>query len=315
MDPSVSSIEASPPGSPVRRSGLWIPAVACGGVAVWLLPQRSDEGTRILLAVLVAVAVAMAVWLRRAQVGRSPRRLVRGIATAILVVTTTATTGYIGASTVDVGWFGGGITHGPRNKNLVAITFDDGPNTMTTPAVIRILDAHGVRATFFVVGKALEAEPDIVRAEVAHGNLVGNHSFHHDQWRWLDPRYPELRRTQEAFAAHQLPCPGWYRPPHGQRTPFIARLVSQLHMRMALWDVSARDWATKDPHRIARHVLSKVRPGSIIVLHDGLDGNPAADRTVLIQALPEILDGLAAKGLHPVRLDQLVGGPTIGRCN
>ena len=83
---------------------------------------------------------------------------------------------------------------------------------------------------------------------------------------------------------------------------------------MILWDDSASDWAVKDPGTIAQRILNGVRPGSIIVLHDGLNGNPLANRRALVQALPLILNGLRAKHLHPVRLDQLIGGPAYIPC-
>lgn len=75
------------------------------------------------------------------------------------------------------------------------------------------------------------------------------------------------------------------------------------------WDVSAADWVTNDPDLVARRILARVRPGSIILLHDSIDGHVDADRRVVIEALPRILDGLERKGLQPVRLDRLIGGP------
>ena len=78
-------------------------------------------------------------------------------------------------------------------------------------------------------------------------------------------------------------------------------------MRTVTWDDEAGDWATTDPHLVATRVLDNVRPGSIILLHDGIDGNPGADRSVVVQALPEIIAGLNDQGLKPVRLDQLLG--------
>ena len=162
--------------------------------------------------------------------------------------------------------------------------------------------------------KAVDAEPKITRALYDDGQLLGNHSYHHDQWRWLDPRYPELQRTQDAFRRAIGTCPVLYRPPHGDRTPFIAHVVNDHHMRMILWDDSASDWAVKDPGTIARRILNGVRPGSIIVLHDGLNGNPLANRRALVQALPLILTGLRARHLHAVRLDQLIGGPAYIAC-
>ena len=76
-----------------------------------------------------------------------------------------------------------------------------------------------------------------------------------------------------------------------------------------MWDLSAGDWSTDDAALVAQRVLRGVRPGSIVLLHDGLDGNVGADRSVIVSALPLILDGLRARGLQPVRLDELVGGP------
>ena len=75
------------------------------------------------------------------------------------------------------------------------------------------------------------------------------------------------------------------------------------------WSVSAGDWATNDPALVASRVLRRARPGSIILLHDGLDGRITADRSVVVAALPRILEGLKARGLTPVRLDDLLGGP------
>lgn len=78
---------------------------------------------------------------------------------------------------------------------------------------------------------------------------------------------------------------------------------------MVTWDVSAGDWATDDAALVARRVLAKVRPGSVILLHDGIDGKIGADRTVILKALPLILDGLRQRGLQPVTLDRLLDRP------
>jgi peptidoglycan/xylan/chitin deacetylase (PgdA/CDA1 family) len=221
---------------------------------------------------------------------------------------------WVAANTPTVNWFGGTISHGPRSGNQVAITFDDGPDDTYTLAMRDILDAHGVKATFFTVGKALDARPDISRALLDDGQLLGDHSYHHDSWRWLDPRYPELDRTQSAFQRQLGVCPGFFRPPHGQRTPFISWLVSRRDMAMVTWDVSAADWSSHDGAKVAADVLAHVKPGSIILLHDGLDGKVHADRSVLLSALPRILDGLQQRGLQPVRLDQLLGRPGYVPC-
>lgn len=220
-----------------------------------------------------------------------------------------STAGYIGATTPSAGWFGSLTSHGPRSGNEVAITFDDGPNPPFTLEIASMLDAHGVKGTFFTVGKALDARPDVAKALLDDGQLLGNHSYRHDAVRWLDPRYPELQDTQDAFKKNLGVCPALYRPPHGSHTPFMAHVVSDHDMRMVTWDVSAGDWATDDAQLVAKRVLDHVRPGSIILLHDGSDGNIGADRGVILEALPIILDGLRARGLAPVTLDKLLGVP------
>ncbi len=290
------------------------PTVLAGAIGAFLVVQI--VGTRFTLLALAVVAVTIAaVTARIGRVGMPRNYRVRAFAIGTaLVAATSGVTGYFGASTVGATWFGGGTIHGPRSEPEVAITFDDGPNVAATPAIMKILDDAHVKGTFFIVGKALDADPQIVRDLYTHGHLLGNHSYHHDQWRWLDPRYPELARTQEAFAREVGKCPVWFRPPHGQKTPMMAREVHEHHMRMAMWDVSVGDWNTTNAQAVADAVLRKVRDGSIIDLHDGLDGKPWVDRSVVVRALPLILDGLRARHLRPVRLDELVGGPAYQSC-
>ncbi len=358
-------VVASGAASLVRRAaagpGLTVLGVVLAGVAVWLVPQRPDPVSGVVLAGVFGVGVGLAHpgGLRRVT-GSGPARIaavvvlaplvvlrVAGASTALLVLAvglaagaaavrpdraehvrplrllgvgalvvlvSGAYVGYLGGSTVDAAWFGGGVTHGPRSGGRVALTFDDGPNPTATLQVARILDDHGTKGTFFLVGKAVAARPDLARALVEDGQLIGNHSYHHDSWSWLDPAYPELARTDEVIRRATGRCPAYYRPPHGQRTPFVRRIADDRDERLVMWEVSAQDWATPDPALVARRVLAEVRPGSIILLHDGLDGRVGVDRSVLVRALPLILDGLRAKGLTPVPLDQLIGGSATRAC-
>ncbi|HET9730333.1 MAG TPA: polysaccharide deacetylase family protein, partial [Acidimicrobiia bacterium] len=296
----------------IRRPRPSVLAVATFGLVL-----ARVAGTRtILLGLSVAFVAVAALAARFGRVGLPRTHRLRTVSIgSVLMVATTGVTGYFGASTVGATWFGGGVLHGPRDSGEVALTFDDGPNAEATPAIMRILDAAHVKGTFFIVGKALDADPQVVRALYQHGHLLGNHSYHHDEWRWLDPGYPELQRTQRAFARQLGVCPVWFRPPHGQKTPMMARTVHQHGMRMALWDVSVGDWALTDPQEIANRVLERVQSGSIIDLHDGLDGKPWVDRSSVVRALPLILDGLRARHLRPVRLDELVPGRAYQPCN
>jgi peptidoglycan/xylan/chitin deacetylase (PgdA/CDA1 family) len=295
----------------VRRPHPFVLAISTSVLVGLAAVQARDA----LLVVAVAGVVGAALTASAARSIRPVRR-VRTLAFGTsLVLVTFGMTGYFGASTVSAQWFGGGVTHGPRNSGKVAITFDDEPNTHVTPELMHILDAAHVHATFFIVGQALVREPQVVRALYQHGHLVANHSYHRDAWRWLDPRYPELERTQLAFEREIGACPAWFRPPHGDRTPFMARVVRQHGMRMAMWDVSAGNHRDESADDIVQRVLRNARSGSIIDLRDGIDGAPADNKEMLVRALPAILDGLRDRHLEPVRLDQLIGGPAYTSCS
>lgn len=295
---------------------VWRSAAIVGGGELAIIVVARFTGSIDLVMLLVALCVVVSTAARVARpTTEQPARLRRLPVFAVtLAVATLLFTAYVGAETPDANWFGGGTVHGPTTGNQVALTFDDGPNVGATMAIAHILDEHHAKGTFFEVGKAIDKDPQITRALFRDGQLLGNHSYHHDQWRWLDPRYPELERTQDAFKRAIGRCPTLYRPPHGDRTPFLAHVVKSHHMHMVLWSASAGDWATNDPKLVAQRILKGAKPGAILLLHDGLDGNPSANRQVLVKALPMILDGLRAKGLQPVGLDVLLGQPGYRDC-
>ena len=286
---------------------------------LWLLPSLRDAVMLVAAGAALGAALGVA-WaavarrpIVRIRVGgatpRGDRRRGPGLAFGLACILLVVATVWTGASSPLVTWFGPLVSHGPRSGNEVAITFDDGPDGQYTLETAAILDRYGARGTFFMVGKAVAREPGVVRKLIADGQLVGNHSYHHDAWRWLDPRYPELDRTNAVLRRVAGVCPSFFRPPHGEHTPFMAHVVGNRGMTMVTWDVSAGDWATTNAKLVARRVLRKVRPGSIVLLHDGLDGNPDQNRSVVVRALPRILEGLRARGLHPVTLAKLLDRP------
>lgn len=291
------------------RQSVAVAGFAVAVVVVGIVATRAAAGRDASMAAAAAIVAAagVAAVLVNGPKARAWRRGGRlaGVA-AVLALMTTA---YIGATTPSVTWFGSLVVHGPRGSDEVALTFDDGPNPPYTLEISAILDRYEVKGTFFTVGKALEARPDVSKALMDDGHLLGNHSYRHDAVRWLDPRYPELDETQEAFKRTLGVCPALFRPPHGSHTPFMARAVSDRGMKMVTWDVSAGDWATTDGQLVARRVLDHVKGGSIILLHDGIDGDPGADRSVILTALPLILSGLRDRGLKAVRLDTLLDVP------
>ena len=287
-----------------RPRRAWARVVTGGAmvvVAARLFVDTVPGAVSLVLALVAGIGVALV--LRRYQ--PCAQRTMLGVGLAITVVTALI----VGATSPRVGWFGRTITHGSRGNPTVALTFDDGPNRTATLEVRNVLDRYGVKGSFFLVGSAVDASPEIARALVDDGQLVGSHAYHHNSWDWLDPRYKELDRSLTSMREQLGVCPAFLRPPHGYHTPFMTHRATTAGMRTVMWDVSAADWATNDADLVARRVLKKVRPGSIILLHDGLDGDVTTDRNVVVRALPKILDGLFARGLQPVRLDQLLARP------
>ncbi|MEI7925347.1 MAG: polysaccharide deacetylase family protein [Chloroflexota bacterium] len=210
---------------------------------------------------------------------------------------------------------GGGTGHGARDEGVVALTFDDGLNGDATLAVAKVLEDHGGTGTFFVVGRTLEMQPEVARALVQRGHLLANHSADHETPSAFDPIHSTVAVAERQFEAAVGRCPAFYRAPHGTYTAWSWLAIRRAGLRVVNWDVEVRDWDATDPKDLARRVLAGVEPGSIVLLHDGRDGQPGRDRTVLVQALPIILDGLQARGLRPVRLDALLGTPGyLERC-
>jgi peptidoglycan/xylan/chitin deacetylase (PgdA/CDA1 family) len=273
---------------------------AAGVVLVWLEPPA-------VAASLAAVTAVVGIATGRNRDDESagarsdfrPAMLWCGLALAAMT--------WVGATNPAASWLGPVTSHGSGDRRLVALTFDDGPNGDVTLDVLRILDGRGVKGTFFLVGKAVHRQPETAARIIADGHLVGNHSFSHDGWRYLQPAYPELDRGQQAIIEAAGACPRYYRPPHGTHTPFVWFAARRHGMRITNWDVSAHDWDATDPDELARRLVDGAHPGSILLLHDGLDGKEGVDRAVLSAALPRIIDGLRARGLEPVRLDVLLG--------
>lgn len=204
------------------------------------------------------------------------------------------------------------VTRGRRDSRRIALTFDDGPDPEVTPAVLDALARHGAQATFFSIGRALEEHPELARRLVAEGHELGNHSWRHSRWQNLfgaGAHAREIERGERAIAAvtgsQATPL---YRPPIGLKSPQLARVASRRRLTLVAWSLHSRDTRSTDPMRVARHVLDRVRPGDIVLMHDGHD-RPGRRRPVCAQAVALILQGLRAKGLQCVTVSDLLNRP------
>jgi peptidoglycan/xylan/chitin deacetylase (PgdA/CDA1 family) len=182
---------------------------------------------------------------------------------------------------------------------MVALTFDDGPTEEGLNAILPELERHRAHATFFLIGADAEKHPEMVRALLAAGQEVGNHSWSHLRMVGRSAAFydAELARTNAALRAAGAE-PTLFRPPYGKKLFGLPLAVERAGMTMVTWDVE--DPTTRDPQAFARQVVAQARPGSIILVH-AMYANNRTGRA----ALPMILDGLAAKGLRVVSVGEL----------
>ena len=195
-----------------------------------------------------------------------------------------------------------------REGAAVALTFDDGPDPEFTPQVLDVLAERGVRATFFLVGRRARTHPDLVRRMVAEGHAVGSHTWSHPRpWTigGLETlrEYRAGRRAVEDVAGRSVRL---FRPPNGYLTGRIALAAAAARLDVWLWTLDPEDWRPGvTPDQLLER-LTAVRPGEIVVLHDGLEdalAPEANDRSATVAALPRVIENARARSLELVTLD------------
>ncbi len=215
--------------------------------------------------------------------------------------------------------FGKTLVAGAPTVREVALTFDDGPNPPYTNRILDVLHEERVRATFFLVGRAVVAYPATVRRIVAEGHAVGNHTWDHAHLIVETPATvrSELVRTSDAIERVAHVRTTLMRPPFGGRDFAVVAAARALGYRVVMWSVPLpKDWEQPGDATIARRVVDNVADGSIIVLHDGNRGMlcgrapriPLADcdRRQDVAATREIVETLRARGYRFVTIPQLV---------
>jgi len=193
----------------------------------------------------------------------------------------------------------GTITHVKTKKNVVSLTFDDGPSPNYTPQLLDILKRYNAKVTFFMLGKNAQRYPHIVKRAIQEQHAIGNHSFDHPSFPLISgqDRRSQLRSCQQVILLHKKRL---FRPPFGHLT-FASRLDALL-MRYTVigWNVHGEDWLDHDADTIASSIEKEIRPGSIILLHDNLNDVYEiryADRMPTLDAVDIILKRLSGRFL------------------
>ncbi len=191
------------------------------------------------------------------------------------------------------------LIRGDKTRPQVALTFDDGPHPDYTPRLLEVLKQHNVKATFFVVGELAEQHPDLIKAEMAAGHEVGNHTYHHVNL----TRIPNVDVATEIQACGDVlrkitgSEPHFFRPPGGDYDRQVAETAEALGYTMVLWTDDPGDYARPGDAVIEARTLRDVSPGGVILLHDGVQQT--------IDVLPQIIDLIRAKGLEFVTVDEM----------
>lgn len=199
---------------------------------------------------------------------------------------------------------------GARTGKTVALTFDDGPNEPYTSQLADFLAERAIRATFFQVGRAVLRYPEVVRRLVADGHVIGNHGFTHEFTNYLSPRTlaDDVRKGQAALATVGL-RPALYRPPWLLRIPALAGVLDHNGLRAVSGEFChPLEVFQPQPELIARRVLAKVGPGSIVIFHDGYDGHEG-HRAATVAAARIVVDELSKDGFSFVTVDEMLGLP------
>jgi len=193
------------------------------------------------------------------------------------------------------GFYGPVLTRWPQAGERVWLTIDDGPSA-DTPALLGLLEQHRARATFFLVGERAAAQPALVRAIVAAGHSIGNHSHSHPQaWWWaLGPAAlsRQIGQCQQALAAITGQPPRWYRSVVGHTNPFVAAVQQRHGLTRVGWSARGYDGVRCDPAVVLARLLPDLEAGAIVLLHEG---GPAGQAEAVLDG---VLQALAQRRLR-----------------
>lgn len=191
------------------------------------------------------------------------------------------------------------VTHFATNRREVWLTIDDGPDARDTPRILELLERHGARATFFLVGQRAAADPGLVEAIRAAGHELGSHTLTHPVFSfWCAGR----GRTEREVVGGLAPLaaggegPRRFRSPVGFRNFFLAGVLRDHGLRAIGWTIRSDDVRKADPSQVVARVAAQLRPGAIILMHQG-QSRPATAR---VQAIGEVLEVIAQRGYRCV---------------
>lgn len=206
---------------------------------------------------------------------------------------------FLGVTQVRFNYFVNSVNHGTKG---VSLTFDDGPDRNTTPRILDILDKHEVKGTFFLIGKKITGNEDVVRNILSRGHLIGNHSYSHDKalpTKGAKTLKEEFDRCSEVLTQLAGNLPVFVRIPFGLSTPNYYRALKGTKYIPVGWDFRTFDTMYKEKEKLKEVFVTKVKDASIILLHDANE--------ITLEILDEALEESKKNGIKFVPLDENIG--------
>ena len=210
----------------------------------------------------------------------------------------------LGVTFPQLSLFGVFVCHGDPARRCVALTFDDGPDRRSTPALLEVLREEGVAVAFFCIGQRVLAERELAARIVREGHLLENHSYAHSNatnFFTVTRLKADLAQAQATIQQATGNAPTLFRPPMGLSNPRVFRAAQGLGLQVIGWSARGLDTQNRDPERIVARIVRQLEPGAIILLHDG---NIPGERLVVTVKL--LLAKLKERGYEIVRLDRML---------
>lgn len=187
-----------------------------------------------------------------------------------------------------------------KSEKVVSISFDAAWGNEQTQDLLNILKEKDVKATFFLVGFWAEKYPESVKSIFDAGHDVGNHSNTHPHMPKLqkDKITEQIEECNKKIEAAGAPRPTLFRPPYGDYDNKVIECTDELKMHSIQWNIDSLDWKDPTPDDMVKRIKSKIKPGSIILMHNGAKNTP--------EALPKIIDTIKAEGYRIVPISQII---------
>lgn len=207
---------------------------------------------------------------------------------------------FYGSYSISSSFYLKSLCRGRGSSQSVAITFDDGVDPLMTPKVLEVLRRHDAKATFFIIGEKAHRHPEIVKQIVDQGHTIGNHSYYHQGYFPIKSTREickEIDMCNQAIKSATGLEVKLFRPPFGVTNPMVGRAVRQSKLTSIGWSIRSLDTMGGGIERISGRVTSKLKAGSVVLLHDNLEGADSLLDTILTQ--------MREKGLSAVTINKL----------